>query len=132
MSILIKGMKMPKDKPIRIVLNPNGQLFIDHGVHFTEYETVELQPHGRLIDAEELSDRLVALADCEWNQTVGTSWSNAYEEVNGFVEDAPTIIEAEYPPSIPFDKMWEDLKKQDSFFVEVEEEVKKLKAEGKL
>ena len=51
-DILIRGMKMPTDEPLRIVLNPNGQLFVDHGVTFTEYEAVELPPHGDLIDRD--------------------------------------------------------------------------------
>lgn len=53
-DILIFGMKMPTDEPLRIVLNPNGQLFVDHGVTFTEYEAVELPEHGDLIDRDAL------------------------------------------------------------------------------
>ena len=53
-DILIFGMKMPTDEPLRLVLNPNGQLFVDHGVTFTEYETIELPEHGDLIDRREL------------------------------------------------------------------------------
>lgn len=42
MSILIKNMEMPKDKPLRIVLNPNGQLFVDCGTWFKEYKAIEI------------------------------------------------------------------------------------------
>ena len=51
-DILIRGMELPKNEPLRIVLNPNGQLFVDHGVTFTEREAVELPEHGDLIEAE--------------------------------------------------------------------------------
>lgn len=51
-DILIHGMKMPENEPLRLVLNPNGQLFNDHGVTFTEYEAVELPEHGDLIDRD--------------------------------------------------------------------------------
>ena len=51
-DILIFGMKMPTDEPLRLVLNPNGQLFVDHGVTFTEYEAIELPEHGDLIDRD--------------------------------------------------------------------------------
>ena len=51
-DILIYRMKMPENEPLRIVLNPNGQLFVDHGVTFTEYEAVELPGHGDLIDRD--------------------------------------------------------------------------------
>jgi len=54
-DILIRGMELPKNEPLRIVLNPNGQLFVDHGVTFTEYEAVELPDHGDLIDRDELN-----------------------------------------------------------------------------
>lgn len=49
-DILIFGMKMPENEPLRLVLNPNGQIFVDHGVTFTEYEAVELPEHGDLIE----------------------------------------------------------------------------------
>ena len=51
-DILIRGMEMPKNEPLRLVLNPNGQLFVDHGVTFTEYEAVELPEHGDLIEKQ--------------------------------------------------------------------------------
>ena len=51
-DILIRGMEMPTGEPLRIVLNPNGQLFVDHGVTFTEYEAIELPEHGDLIDRD--------------------------------------------------------------------------------
>ena len=51
-DILIRGMEMPTGEPLRIVLNPNGQLFVDHGVTFTEYEAVELPEHGEVIDRD--------------------------------------------------------------------------------
>jgi hypothetical protein len=53
-DILIRGIELPKNEPLRLVLNPNGQLFVDHGVTFEEYEAVELPEHGRLIDADKL------------------------------------------------------------------------------
>ena len=51
-DILIRGMEMPENEPLRLVLNPNGQLFVDHGVTFTEYEAIELPEHGDLIDRD--------------------------------------------------------------------------------
>ena len=102
MGVYVKKMKIPKCCA-ECPLNHDAECYMYNRLVCEEPYTqradwcplVEIKPHGRLIDADELSDRLVALSDCEWNQTVGTSWSNAYEEVNGFVEDAQTIIEAE-------------------------------------
>lgn len=89
MSILIKGMEMPKDQPLRIVLNPNGQLFVDHSDHFTEYEAVELPPHGRLIDADEF-EKYVEL-EYETREISHPNWI----KFRVWCGDQPTIIEAE-------------------------------------
>lgn len=90
MSVMIKGMKMPKDKPSRIVLNPNGQLFVDHGTWYKEYEAVEIPPHGRLIDA----DALIKLLDnCMFPSDMVTT--RAVSMARNWLIDAPTIIESE-------------------------------------
>lgn len=88
-DVLIKGMKMPKDKPIRIVLNPNGQLFVDHGVHFTEYEAVELPPHGRLIDADAMSEKYGG-----WYTEEGTE-EGFIGVLKYLIAEQQTIIEAD-------------------------------------
>ena len=56
---------------------------------------VYVPPHGRLIDADALSSKLTDLAENEWNQRTGTTWAGAFEDVDGFVQDAPTIIPAD-------------------------------------
>lgn len=77
MSVLIKGMKMPTDQRARIVLHPNGQLFVDHGTWFTEYEAIELPDHGDLIDR----DKVVAwLAD--WSKQLIETYGENDEYVN--------------------------------------------------
>lgn len=58
MSILIKGLQMPKDKQLLIVLNPNGKLFVANEAWFTEYEAVELPDHGDLIEKRPIVDAL--------------------------------------------------------------------------
>ena len=84
MSVLIKGMEMPKDKPLRIVLNPNGQLFVDHRTWYTEYEAVEIPPHGRLIDADCCNDYFYE----HMSDDMMIAAMNAINEM-------PTIIESE-------------------------------------
>lgn len=86
MSILIKGLKMPKEKALCLVLRPSGQLFVDPGYYSTEYEAVELPLHGQLKDAdwirEEIDkDRPGRMYEDAWALTV--------------IDNAPTIIEAE-------------------------------------
>jgi len=102
-DILIRGMEMPENKPLRLVLNPNGQLFVDHGVTFTEYEAVELPEHGRLIDADSLADDLlydVELAERALGDTslVGKEREYAQSEKDikqncaYYVSHAPVVI----------------------------------------
>ena len=138
MSILIKGMEMPtccfycemcyQDQDSehcitsRCAAQEHKEIFPDKSVRDDDCPLVEVPKHGRLIDADLLFQHILL--------TNGNLYANVIK--TDFLDIMPTIIEAEYPPSIPFDKMWKDLKKQDPFFVEVEEEVKKLKAEGKL
>ena len=93
MSVLIKSMEMPKDKPIRIVLNPNGQLFVDHGVHFTEYEAVEIKPHGRLIDRDALLESIKEAR--KKDPDVEDVYIDDYFIMAEWLMSAPTIIEAE-------------------------------------
>lgn len=85
MSVLIKGMEMPKDKPLRIVLNHNGQLFVDHSTWYTEYEAVEIPPHGRLIDADAIP----------WIEGKDEQDKPIYLLLKLQVEELPTIIESE-------------------------------------
>lgn len=65
MSVLIKGMKMPTEQRTRIVLHPNGQLFVDHGTWATEYEAIELPDHGDLVDRDELYVNTMDYCDLE-------------------------------------------------------------------
>lgn len=112
MSVIVKDMKMPKSCPCELVgVGYDVRCTFTYGVPsrvLEYYECCEKEtrpdwcplieiatPHGRLVDADELSKKLTELADCKWNQVVKTVWSDAYEEVNGFVKDASTIIEAE-------------------------------------
>ena len=77
-DILIRGMELPKNEPLRIVLNPNGQLFVDHGVTFTEYEAVELPEHGDLISREQAFQMML---------------DRGYQkEAAGVILEVPTVI----------------------------------------
>lgn len=49
-DILIRGIEMPTDEPLRIFLDTNGQVFVDRGVYYDEFEAVELPEHGEWIE----------------------------------------------------------------------------------
>ena len=94
-DILIRGMELPKNEPLRIVLNPNGQLFVDHGVTFTEYEAVELPEHGDLIDRDALIKTCNEIIDEDWNAKAAPySWSYAYESFVDDIVAMPVIVSA--------------------------------------
>lgn len=94
MSILIKGVEMPKGhKASVLTLLPDGRCIDEWGDVF---EAVGVPtPHGRLIDADVLAERCGKQAVDAWNRQTGTTWGYAYVEFENDVEDAPTIIEAE-------------------------------------
>ncbi len=123
MSILIKGMEMPKDCgacPFAVNGFPSEWRIIctmlERGVVHFEEETnrpadcpiIEVPPHGRLIDADALYEQTAeweatALAQVERHMndedlTEWRKWSVILQERSAFkhdIADAPTIIERE-------------------------------------
>ena len=103
MSILIKGMEMPKSCwrcPLCLIVDPDtyrciptGQDFestfdaIDHIV--LSCPLVEVPPHGRLIDA----DAMLLEAKQISGPITGDGWDNY--GVYALIERQPTIIDAE-------------------------------------
>lgn len=85
MSLIIKGMKLPKNgemKELTIGRAPNGSelIAIAHGDTTEFYKVVEIPtPHGRLIDADKLLKHKYGIS-----QTART-----------YIKTADTIIEAE-------------------------------------
>ena len=105
MSIIIKGVKMPQGNAecVEIYLYGDGTVFARqkitvNGRKINGVEAVEIQPHGRLIDADALLDELQKLFDrrekdarLSGNRGVFIGWNDAIFAI----KTAPTIIEAE-------------------------------------
>lgn len=86
MSIILKGIDMPKDYVLRIEIEPNGTVW-EEGRDWIKHRQSAIQidrPHGRLIDGDLVADMLDSM-------TVHHTLNRAYDEVM----DAPTILEAE-------------------------------------
>ena len=86
MSILIKGIDMPKDiDELRLIIN---------GMSIAIEPTKAIQiptPHGRLIDGDELkSIKSIQSADF-----------NSIETIQKWIDNAPTILEAEGEDDLP-------------------------------
>ena len=112
MSVLIKGIKMPKDGDVLTVKkDDDGKIYIKQSRTWGySAELIELPPHGRLIDADafEADRRKLYCENCERRKGKKNGrWTFVYEiggveclscgieDVLDDLEDAPTIIEVE-------------------------------------
>lgn len=83
MDILIKGMEMPTgDDDVKLIINSDGSVHRIIGWAVSEKmnaKAIELPPHGRLIDADELeASDAILIGEDAWNM----------------VHNAPTVVEA--------------------------------------
>lgn len=103
MSILIRGIEMPKEGFIEIIIMDDGTVQqtgqsyrIDGTDYYTPYvgemptmfEAVEVPPHGRLIDANALFEEIYKA----WGFTADASDCSVLMQL---INDAPTIIPAD-------------------------------------
>jgi len=95
MSILIKGIEMPTDHPLWIVVHSDGTVEANEvsasrpvGWQTLRNAAVPVPPHGRLIDADALDADLTQL-DMRTGEDDAIGFS-IYE-----IDNAPTIIPAE-------------------------------------
>ena len=106
MSVLIKGMEMPKNcgECLLAKLSPTGEsLICNYMLSRVSWEErpfdcplVPVREHGRLIDADELEHDFREDAKDAWNKEASPiSWADAFDELADMVADAPTIIPAE-------------------------------------
>lgn len=102
MSIMIKGMKMPErcakcflksicDKRLYMERRPENCPIIEIP-----------DKHGRLIDADALK------TDCDLvHSMMMFGGQKVYTQTA--IDNAPTIIDADYPPSVPLKQVWTEL-----------------------
>ena len=96
MSILIKGMKMPKNCDV-CFMHDSCEYSMPVGKRLSECPLIELPPHGRLIDADELIAKQQEDADLFINPYTLMEKSRRDEALNAVanIVNAPTILEAE-------------------------------------
>ena len=101
MSLMLKGIDMPKDTHGETVLDDIRLIFSNANTRFSisldKDDIIQIPtPHGRLIDADALETIFKDMAKCEWNQKVSPiSWAYAFEDTIDEIDNAPTILEAE-------------------------------------
>ena len=84
-DLLIKNMYMPTDDVLRIEIYPDGKVRRIVGWAISEKRdstAVEVPPHGRLIDADELIEKVL------------DGDRPNYGTVVRFIQEAPVILEA--------------------------------------
>ena len=80
MSILIKGMEIPKDYSVIVKIFPDGRVGAFPYVQRFKVDlipgtqAVSVPPHGRLIDADALCKTLHSLAEREYTPEVFANW----------------------------------------------------------
>lgn len=110
-DIVIRGIEMPKDKPLNLSIYPNGEVVLfcikgrdeyDNECNYGDYEhkkiAVELPEHGRLGDLDKLLPES-GYDPMMFKPKYGGDHRTQYNtlmgyEILGIVEDAPTILEA--------------------------------------
>ena len=93
MSVYIRGMEMPTDAPVIIKICPDGSVSRVHeGVVAT---AIPVPDHGRLIDADALTEVIISQQDDDYNKThQAGSWARAFVCMEEYINIAPTIIPA--------------------------------------
>lgn len=98
MSILIKSIEMPtEDEMLFLRIYPNGKVTIDGDLECKQIATaVPVQPHGRLIDADELMQTIrehdYPLTAYPLNSTDNGMFTLGIQQA---VDETPTVVEAE-------------------------------------
>lgn len=98
MSVIIKGLEMPKTGRVDITIDSKGKIYSKtSGLPFWNYAAVEIPtPHGGLIDADEIIKGLGIggkCAECKfWNGSCERGKNNFICDV---IYNAPRILEGE-------------------------------------
>ena len=95
-GVYIKGMKMPNNKPICVIIDAAGQarqydLNNDRYVDNELYEAISVPGHGRLIDADALYERAKIRSE-----RFNGCFNDTDNVINAlYIEHFPTVIEAD-------------------------------------
>ena len=108
-GVYIKGMEMPEDEEtVTLTICADGLVFEEFKEPGDVFHAVHVPPHGRLIDADELVERIEGIWDCNDmtfrpddhicdvpSDCKGCKWAQTVDCIKRMVENARTIIPAE-------------------------------------
>ena len=94
---VIAAYKKKLIESTNIETSPDEMAVIDNVLfRFWQMGWLPPVPHGRLIDADVLTELCRDMQSIEWNKHAAPySWAYAYEDFENVILDAPTIIPAE-------------------------------------
>ena len=98
MSIYIKGLDIPQDGIVRVIMIESDGSVRFYGGSSVIARAIEVPPHGRLIDANALFQ---AMFQCQDGSIIGDKgidgWPHeaTYAEIKRFIRHAPTVIPAD-------------------------------------
>lgn len=102
MSVLIKGMEMPTDHPLWIVVHPDGTVEANEvsasrpvGWQTLRNAAVPVPPHGDLVDRDEMFVEFVDEGQKTTRYKVGEKWELNGEEIRRVIQRLPAVITAE-------------------------------------
>lgn len=92
MSIIIKGMKLPTARDTLVLVKTDGTAIVYEDEAYAT-TAAQVQPHGRLIDSDEMERFMseTVQGDIRQYPYEDTKWETAF----GWIDSRPTIIEAE-------------------------------------
>ena len=93
-NLVIKGMELPKTEKdsFLVIVRPNGVIYHHDECEYERYEAVELQSHGRLIDADKLKSKIIRERDGKGLMSLQAT--KKYNFALDKIFDAPTVLEA--------------------------------------
>lgn len=102
-GVYIKGIEMPTNDEMLVIITPNGEVRYKKSVEsmWNITTSIPVQPHGRLIDADELCKRVILERD---EETYDAEQKNSLMHIErayglnmtlGIIIDSKPIIEAD-------------------------------------
>ena len=108
MGVYLPNVDAPKDdKAVTIQICPDGSIWQQYRGTVPNTKAVPVPPHGRLIDADALTETIDGIWDCndlyfqpndkicDPNDCKGCKWRETMDCFRRMVKHAPTIIPAE-------------------------------------
>lgn len=99
-DILIRGMEMPKDRPLIIKISPDGTVYMSQGIYGIGHgvaTAVPIPPHGDLIDRNVLYHNMFIGPDEKVfpdRDVDNFPHEMRFEDIKRFIRKAQTVIQA--------------------------------------